>query len=379
MVLDFAGRKPEALQSYLDAVEGGMWLPPALERHMDLLARSGQRDEAIRILALPANSNNPELSAAAQRLQAGQPAVATPLTPARGAAATLYGLAAIYLQQGDRTDGLATLTLALALDPQLDAARLAFAQAQSDLHNTDLAMATLHSVSPQSPYASSARVMEAWALVNNGRSDEGVALAREAADAGDMRAKRALADIYRNLHRDAEAEPIYSELIASTPDDWHVWFARGAARVGMGRAADGEADMQHALQLSPEQPDVMNYLGYTWVDRGEHVSEGVAMLQRAAALKPNSGPIADSLGWAYYRMRDYQNARDNLEHAVELLPADATLNDHLGDVYWRLNRHTDARYQWQRALTFSPADASAIQAKVDHGLPAETATAPAHR
>jgi Flp pilus assembly protein TadD len=97
------------------------------------------------------------------------------------------------------------------------------------------------------------------------------------------------------------------------------------------------------------------------------------------ALRPDSAAIVDSLGWAYYRMRDYPHALDHLEHAVELDSGDATLNDHLGDVYWRLGRRTEARYQWQRALTLTPENPTTIQDKIAHGLPPELEEHSAHR
>jgi Tfp pilus assembly protein PilF len=379
MALDYAGRNGDALRAYSNAAGLGLWLPAAIERNADLLARRGARDEAIALLDSPANQTDPSLVAAAQRLRAGQGVSVAPLTPARGAAAVLYGLAAIYLQESDTTNGLATLTLALALDASADQARLAFAQAQSDLHHGDLARAMLRAVAPPSPYAGSARAMEAWTLLAEHRDDEAVALARTAAATGDMRAKRTLADIYRASHHDAEAEAIYSELLTATADDWRLWFARGAARIRLNRVAEGEADLQHALQLSPEQPDVLNYLGYTWIDRGERLTEAAAMIQRAMALRPESAAIIDSLAWAYYRMGDYPHALEQSEHAVEIEAGDPMLNDHLGDIYWRLGRRIEARYQWQRALTLEPDDAAAIQSKLDHGLPPETPARAARR
>lgn len=112
----------------------------------------------------------------------------------------------------------------------------------------------------------------------------------------------------------------------------------------------------------------MNYLGYMWVDRGERLAEGLALIERAAALRPNSGAIIDSLGWAYYRAGDYERALEQIERAIVLEPADATLNDHLGDVYWRLGRRTEARFQWRRALGLNPDNPAAIQSKLDNGL-----------
>jgi Flp pilus assembly protein TadD len=227
----------------------------------------------------------------------------------------------------------------------------------------------LAQIPPSSPYADSARVMEAWVLADTGQAEAALDLARQNAASGDLRAKRALADMYRNLEHYAEAEPIYTELIAAQPQDWRLYFARGAARDMLHRWPEAEADLRRALELSPDSADVLNYLGYTWVDRGEHMQEGLTMIERAAQLKPLSGAIIDSLGWAYFRMGDYERALESLERAVELEPADATLNDHLGDLSWRLDRRIEARFQWRRALSLEPRDAASIQAKLDHGLP----------
>jgi tetratricopeptide (TPR) repeat protein len=379
MALELAGRNEAALTNYATAAQGGMFLPPAVARHADLLARSGQRDQAQALLALDVNAANPALAAARGRLANGGAVEAQRLTPARGAAVGLYGLAAIFQQEHDATNALAALTLALMMDPNLDDARILFAQIQTQLGHPELAQESLTRISAQSPYAASANVMGAWALLDNGRDEEALGMARAAADAGDLRAKRALADMYRNLGRFNDAEPIYSELIAAQPQDWRLYFARGVARERQQRWPEAEADFQQALQISPEQPDVLNYLGYTWIDRGERLQEGLAMVQRAVELRPHSGAILDSLGWAYYRLGDYPQALENLERAVELEPADPTLNDHLGDVYWRVGRRIEARFQWQRALTLEPDDPAPIQAKLDNGLPAEPGRTSAER
>jgi Flp pilus assembly protein TadD len=157
-------------------------------------------------------------------------------------------------------------------------------------------------------------------------------------------------------------------MIADQPSEWRLYFARGAARDQLDRWPEAEADFRRALELSPEQPDVMNYLAYTWVDRGEHIDQALPMLRRAVELRPASGAIVDSLGWAHYRLGDYNQALLYLERAVELRPADAILNDHLGDVYWRLGRRIEARFQWRRALTLEPEDPAALQAKIENGL-----------
>ena len=374
MVLDYSGRQTEALTAYEAASRGGLWLPGGVARHADLLMRTGARDEALALLGAETNVGNPALAAMRAQIAAGQPAAIERLTPARGAAAAVYGMSAIFRQEHDNANSLAALTLALMLDPAFDGARLALAQQQAELGHIAVARRMLGEVDPASPYAASARTLEAWMVYDSGDEDGGIALARAVAEqSGDARARRTLADMYRNASRFAEAEPIYSEMIAAQPNDWRSYFSRGAARERLGRWPEAEADFQHALQLSPEQPDVLNYLGYSWVDRGEHLQEGLAMIRRAAELRPMSGAIIDSLGWAYFRLGDYPQAVDWLEAAVRLEPADATLNDHLGDVYWRLDRRIEARFQWQRALTLNPDDPAPIRAKLESGLPAEAA------
>ena len=374
MALDVAGRRDAALTAYQTAENAGLFLAPGTERHADLLARSGSRDQALAVLrSSEARTANASLQAAAARVEAGGSASAQPLNAVRGAAVGLYGLAAIFQQERGTSQALAALTLANMLDPDLDAARIAFAENQADLHHPDGVRAALARIPEGSPYAESAKIMAAWELKDEGRNDEAVALAQQTAATGTWRARRALADLYRSLSRFSDAEPIYTALIESSPQpDWRLYYSRGLARSELNRWPEAETDMRQALQISPDQPEVLNYLGYSWVDRGERLQEGLAMIQRAAEIRPMSGAIIDSLGWAYFQLGRYDLAVENLEHAVELQPADVTLNDHLGDAYWRTDRPIEARFQWQRALSLNPSATmrTAIQTKLDHGLPA---------
>lgn len=368
MALDYAGRGEEALAAYRLAAQGEVRSPIGIERYADLLARRGERERAIEVLSAEANRESPALAAALVRLQAGD-AGSPPLTPARGAAAGMLGLSSMFMREGDRSAGLASLTLALMLDPGFDAARFAFAQTQSDLGHDGVANAALARIQPPSPFANSARALEAWILFDAGERDAAISLARASAEGRTPHALHALADLYRSAARYAEAEPIYTELIAASPQDWRLYLARAAARDQLGRWPEAEADLRRALELSPNQPEVMNYLGYSWVDRGEHLTEGLALIERALEQRPMSGAIVDSLGWAYFRLGDYPRALELLERAVELEPAEPALNDHLGDIYWRLNRRIEARFQWQRALALEAPAPEPIRAKLEHGLP----------
>lgn len=371
MAMELAGRNDISLVTYGAAARGEMFLPPAVERHVDALVRAGRGDEARELLAhVNAARGNVALEALAARLDGGANAGLRALTPARASAVGLYGFAAILMQQEYNAEGgLIALTLALILDPDLDAGRLMFAEGHADDGRYDLARRALARVPASSPYAQSARIMESRMILQGGEEEAAIASARANADTGAPRARRALADMYVSLDRYGDAEPIYSSLLDEDNANWRLHFARGAARERLGRWEEAELDFRRALELSPDQPDVLNYLGYSWVDRGVNLDEGLAMIRRAVELRPTSGAIVDSLGWAYFRLGDYRQAILHLERAVELEPGVATLNDHLGDAYWRDGRRTEARFQWRRALSQNPDDPEAIEQKLQNGLP----------
>ncbi|HPF78333.1 MAG TPA: tetratricopeptide repeat protein, partial [Alphaproteobacteria bacterium] len=134
-----------------------------------------------------------------------------------------------------------------------------------------------------------------------------------------------------------------------------------------------DADLKAALAFRPNHPYLLNYLGYSWADQGINLEEALDMIKEAAMSKPEDGYIADSLGWVYYKMNDFEAAIPHLEQAVELLPYDATINDHLGDAYWRVGRKMEARFQWRRAANYSEDDEGKlkkeIEEKIVSGLP----------
>ena len=237
------------------------------------------------------------------------------------------------------------------------------------------ARAALGRIAPTSPYAETARASAAWLLRAEGRNAEAIAAAQANARSGGRLARTTAADLYRATERWPEAEAAYSALIASFPTpgpgEWSLFFSRGAVRAQTNRWAEAEADFRRALELSPDQPEVMNYLGYGLIDRGENLTEGLELVQRAVLLRPQSGHIVDSLGWAYFRLGQYDTALEFLERAVELSPGDVTLNDHLGDALWRVGRRIEARYQWRRALSLSPTaeERTRLELKVAQGLP----------
>jgi Flp pilus assembly protein TadD len=129
---------------------------------------------------------------------------------------------------------------------------------------------------------------------------------------------------------------------------------RGVALERSGQWPDAERDLKKALEMQPNSPEVLNYLGYSWVNRGTHIQEGLKLIEKALTLQPDEGAYVDSLGWAYYRLGDYKKAVGLLERAATLDAGDAEINDHLGDAYWRAGRHDEARFQWRAVLTMKP-------------------------
>ncbi|MBI1252307.1 MAG: tetratricopeptide repeat protein [Alphaproteobacteria bacterium] len=374
MALQMAGDASGARDAYARARASGIWLAPAALHEVDLY------EDADQVTALyadwPLRLRDPALENALSAKRAGAVPQSPRLSAERAAAIGLYGLAALIIQDPDPSRGQSLLTLSLALAPDLDPARLQYAEGLRGQERYAEARAALAQVPQISPYFASARAATAWLLRREGRDEEALAMARDTlARDGNRLSLMTVADLQRSLEQWDAADAAYTQLIDSIEteqsSDWTLYFSRGAARERLGRFEDAEADLQRALELSPDQPEALNYLGYSWVDRGVRLQEGLALIQRAVEMRPRSGHIVDSLGWAYYRLGDYETALGYLERAVELSPADSVLNDHLGDVLWRVGRRTEARFQWARALNLDPADAdkSAIERKLAEGLP----------
>jgi Flp pilus assembly protein TadD len=194
----------------------------------------------------------------------------------------------------------------------------------------------------------------------------------------DIEAIQALGNIHRAHKEYKECAEVYSRAVAliSNPvkNNWITYYFRGICYERSKQWPLAEADLKKALELFPEQPHVLNYLGYSWVDQGVNLDAGMDMIKRAVAQRPDDGYIVDSLGWAYYRIGNYEEAVKQLERAIELKPEDPTINDHLGDAYWRVGRALEAKFQWAHArdLKPEPEEMPKIVEKLAKGLPDET-------
>lgn len=294
-----------------------------------------------------------------------------------GLAEVFYGLGEALSNEGGVSVGAVYLQMALYLKGDQPFALAALANVYEATKKYDDAIKAYDRIRPGSGLESAIDIRKALNLNQLDRVDEAKALLEKQAEANptDIKPLDALGTIMRGRKRFAEAVDYYNraiQLIGPKPDKkyWTYFYARGTSYERIKKWPLAEADLQKALQMSPDQPLVLNYLGYSWVDQNKNLRQGLALIEKAVQLKPDDGYIVDSLGWAQYRLGNYKDAARNLEKAVELKPEDPVLNDHLGDALWRVGRETEARYQWNQALTLNPEpeDAERIKRKLGKGL-----------
>jgi tetratricopeptide (TPR) repeat protein len=295
-----------------------------------------------------------------------------------GAAEALYGLGgAGSRQQGDELPALIYLRLSLYLRPSNDLAAVTLANLFDQLKQGEQAIAAYRMVPMTSPLREGADIQSALELDALGKSDQAMQSLNDivAERPHDVDALSSLAGLQRSAKKFAEAASTYDRAIAAVGiplrDNWTLFYFRGICYERDKQWPKAEADFKRALELFPDQPLVLNYLGYTWVDRGVNLDDAFKMLRRAVELRPNDGYIVDSLGWAHFKLGQFNEAAETLEKAINLKPADPVLNDHLGDAYWRVNRRIEAHFQWNHARDMGPEpeDLPGILKKIEVGLP----------
>lgn len=319
---------------------------------------------------------HPVAKGLAQRLKSGERVGLLVATPIQGLAEIFYGLGEALASEGGISVGAIYLQMALYLEPQSPFALAALANVYETTKSYEAAIAAYDRIPPGSSLQQAIDIRKAQNLNLLDRVDEAKTILEglAAREPGDPKAFDALGNLMRGRKRYDEAIDYYSKVIAliDKPESkhWPYYYARGTSYERIKKWPLAEADLQRAMQLSPDQSLVLNYLGYSWVDQGVNLKQGLKLIERAVQLKPDDGYIVDSLGWAHYRLANYKQAVKYLERAVELRPEDPTLNDHLGDAMWKVGRQREAYYQWNQALTLKPEpdDATKIREKASKGL-----------
>jgi tetratricopeptide (TPR) repeat protein len=302
-----------------------------------------------------------------------------------GAAEALYGVGSAGSRQGDELPAIVYLRLSLYLRPSSDLTAVTLASLFEQLRQSDQAIAAYRLVPSSSPLKMGADIQIALELDGMGKTDEAMRRLAEivAERPHDIEGLSALAELQRSAKKYAEAAATYDRAIAAVgipqQDNWTLFYFRGICYERSKQWPKAEADFKKALELNPDQPLVLNYLGYSWVDQGLNLEEAFKMLRKAVELRPSDGYIVDSLGWAHYKLGQYAEAAETLEKAINLKPADPILNDHLGDAYWRVDRRIEAHFQWNHARDMDPdsEELPAILKKIEVGLPDVTTQAPA--
>lgn len=381
LIADLGNDIPEATKRFKAAYLADKTILRLVDAYGRFQARHGNTPDAIQAYSgfsdvLP---HHPMMEAALADLKAGKTLAALVKTPQDGAGEVLYGLGAAGGRQGDELAAMIYLRLSLYLQPDNSLAMITLGDTYSRLKQNEQAIDVYEMVPATSPLKANADIQTGLTLDSLGKSDDAVLHLRDIIKIKptDVEALTTLGNILREQKKYDEAIDTYSKAVDATPPDdkslWGLLYFRG---IGYERAKQwpkAEADFQRALTLNPDQPLVLNYLGYSWIDQGIHLDDGFKMLRRAVSLRPEDGFIVDSLGWAHFRLGDFDEAVRELERAISLKPSDPTINDHLGDAYWRVGRKLEAEFQWNHArdLNPEPDDLPRVLDKIKSGLPDE--------
>ncbi|MCO5063258.1 MAG: tetratricopeptide repeat protein [Rhizobiaceae bacterium] len=385
LIEEAAGMKDKADESYsltLDNVEQGPIAPGtylrAAEAYAGFLAREGKKDEALAALDKVEEFAPGRLPIAALRTQIeeGKPIRVIAPGAAGGISEALLNIGTALERDGGEPLVRLYLHYALALSPDNDLVLMQLAEGAEQKEDSQAAIELYNRVPANSPFKKLAEMQLALNLADLDKQDEAVSHLKDllAQDPNDMRTYLALGSVYAAKENFSAAAELYDEAVAHLKnparDDWNVFYQRGIAYERIKEWPKAEPNFRKALELYPNQPQVLNYLGYSWIDMDMNLEEGLDLIRKAVDLRPSDGYIVDSLGWAYYKLGRFEEAVNELERAVSLKPEDPVLNDHLGDAYWRAGRQLEATFQWRHARDMKPEPdiLASVEKKLREGL-----------
>ncbi len=387
LIADFMGSKMRADAAYKSAYELAPGSLRVVQAYGNYLERQGHKDDAEKIYRtyLAADNGNILITKQLDDLAAApkpQPFVATPNA---AAGEILFSVASAMSSEETSEASVTFAQLALPLTADRDFVLATLAGAQNNMKDIEASSASYDQISKTSPLRDFADMQIGVNQLILDHKPEAIDKLKQLVlhSPNDVDANVTLGGAYRSNEQYTEAADSYDKAIAlmkgTEANGWRVYYDRGIAYDHLKQYDKSQADFRKALELSKDDPQVLNYLGYSMIDRGINLDEALAMVKKAVSLKPNDGYITDSLGWAYFVLKNYTDATAYCERAVDLIPSDPTIAEHLGDVYWRGGRELEARFQWQHALDNHPdaADVPRITAKLKNGLPPDLAAKPA--
>jgi tetratricopeptide (TPR) repeat protein len=387
LIADYLQNAIRAEASYKKAYAQAGTSLRVVQAYGNFLERHKRRDEAIKIYQafLAGGEKNSIVEAALAAAQSGKIPEPFIATPAAGASEAMFSLASAMTDDQSIDVALPYAQLAISLKGDRPVLDTLLGDIYVNTKHFDEAIAAYDKVPQTSPLRVNADTEIAVNLQRLERSKEAQAklINIVTKDPKNYDVLMTLGNVYRSDEQYAEAAETYTKALAlvATPDkdQWRAFYYRGIAYEQQKIWDKGEADFRKALALSPDEPMVLNYLGYAMIERKINLTEALGMAKKAVELKPNDGYIVDSLGWAYFQLGDYEQATEQIERAVDLNPADPTIGEHLGDAYWRVGRKLEAKFQWQHAKDNKPApeDLKRVEDKLRNGLPDVPVTQPA--
>lgn len=382
-----AGKTEIARQHFTAAVtdrEGGATASDTYMRAVFALAtleaNAGNKQKALDVIAKGDEfaPNYAPLKALSEQIKKGGKLPQQVNNAAEGAASVMFSIAAALNREGAEEIVTLYLQTARALDPKSADVLIMLGGLAESMEKPQVAIDYYRQVPAKSPMHRISQLQLGLTLAQTDKSIESRKHLKALLDAdpSDIRSYLAYGSVLSDAKEYGEMAKVYDKAVKVIGDvpkrnDWTIFFQRAIAYERLKEWDKAEPDFKKALQLNPDQPQVLNYLGYSWVDRNINLAEAMKMIERAVELRPNDGYIVDSLGWAHYRLGEFDKAVNELERAVELRAGDPTINDHLGDAYWRIGRKIEAVYQWNRALIgeSDDVDKGVVQQKIESGLP----------
>jgi tetratricopeptide (TPR) repeat protein len=386
LIADYLGNAIRAEASYKKAYDEAGSSLRVVQAYGNFLERTGRAAEAQRIYEsfVAGGDDNPLVADALAKARQGVKPAPFIATPAAGASEALFSLATSMTDEQSIDVALLYTQLALSLNADRPVTLTLLADTFGDMKLYEEAIRAYGQIPETSPLRANAVMEIAVALQRLDRREEAlkelnVLVNREPAN---YDAIVTLGNLYRNNEDYADAASTYERAIAliraTEPGHWRVYYYSGIAYERLKQWEKAEKQFRRAIEISPNEAMVLNYLGYSMIEKKINLAEALEMVKKAVELKPNDGYITDSLGWAYYQLGDYEQAVVHVERAVELLPADPIIAEHLGDAYWRVGRRLEAKFQWQHAKDNKPepADLARINGKLKDGLPEEPPVTP---
>jgi tetratricopeptide (TPR) repeat protein len=387
LISDFLDKPIEAARYFSRIYDDASSSLRVVQSYGNFLERQGKKDEAVKVYQryMQGQVSHPLIKQTLARTQTGGNAIPIIRTVQDGAAEALFSLSSALADQSGTTFALIYAQASMVMRPGFPISLTLLGDIYEDMKNHANAIRAYERIPVGSALRPNAEIRIAINLDQMGedKKAEEKLKAQLERKPDDYDSNLTLANLYRSHENFADAAKYYSRTIELAgdvePRHWTLFYFRGICFERSNRWPEAEADFRNALKLNNEQPLVLNYLGYSWIDKGLNFDEAIEMIRKAVELRPNDGYIVDSLGWAYYKLKNYSEAVKNLERAVELKPDDPVINDHLGDAYWRSERKLEAGFQWQHAKDNKPEpdDLAEIEKKLKSGMPDDTPDAAA--